>query len=270
MTMDWIKKISILCVLIILCLDFTVGASEDHNWVQLNRSTDTILKYVKDYHYEEALELLDKFSDDFLQLDRDENDLTMTQLQVITETYGDAVEAVKKTSLPHEIRVQQVYKLRLLTDVFSNNHEPLWKNTEPQFQNELSKMMETISTDSSPEETNITRLIAYYKTVEPSWRVSLPDSQFQRLHSQVVFLKRMSEGAPSKVEWEKHITLLQQSFTEVFEGKNVEEDTDPSLYWFIITVSSAVFSALTYAGWKKYVGQKTRNKNSPIRKSERG
>ncbi|WP_078576849.1 sporulation protein YpjB [Salipaludibacillus agaradhaerens] len=270
MTMDWMKKISILCVLIILCLDFTVGASEDHNWVQLNRSTDTILKYVKDYHYEEALELLEKFSDDFLQLERDENDLTMTQLQVITETYEDAVEAVKRTSLPHEKRVQQVYKLRLLTDVFLNNHEPLWKQTEPLFQNELSKMLEDISNESFPEETNITRLIAYYKTVEPAWHVSLSDSQFQRLHSQVVFLKKMSEGTPSKTEWERHIELLQQSFTEVFEGNNVEEDTDPSLYWFIITVSSAIFSGLTYAGWKKYVGHKDRKKHMSNRKSERG
>ncbi|UTR14651.1 sporulation protein YpjB [Salipaludibacillus sp. LMS25] len=270
MTIDWMKKISILCVLIILCLDFTVGANQDHNWVQLNRSTDTILKYVKDYHYEEALQQLENFSDEFLQLERDENDLTMTELQVITATYEDAVKAVKRTSLSHEARVREVYKLRLLTDVFSNHSAPLWQQTEPLFQNELSKMSESVSTESSPQETNITRLIAYYKTVEPAWRVSLSDSQFQRLHSQVVFLKKMSEGTPSKAEWKKHIALLQDSFSEVFEGKNVEEDTDPSLYWFIITVSSAVFSGLTYAGWKKYAGHKARKKYTSNQKSERG
>ncbi|MCE7792155.1 sporulation protein YpjB [Salipaludibacillus sp. CUR1] len=257
MMTGWWKLVT--CALIIF-FSFS-GTNEGHaegkeGWSELNRSSDTILQYVKEQHYEEAANIMETFSEKFLKVSAAEQGLSMREMQTITSAYDDTLSAVKSASMPHEERVMKTYKLRLLMDVYADSYEPLWQKMKDPLFNELHGMRMSIEENGNPYTQQTDVFLAYYGTVEPAWSVALEASQYQKINSQMQFLRKMAAGEPSKKDWERHMDVLEEALIEIFEGKMEDEVTDPSFYWLIITVSGAVFSCLTYAGWKKYRANK--------------
>ncbi|WP_280768205.1 sporulation protein YpjB [Salipaludibacillus daqingensis] len=250
---------SILTMMLLLIV-FT-GASnaygeEEKHWSELNQKSDTILQYVKQHHYDEAAEMLDHFGELFLKIDRTKYELTMNELQVITSTYDEAVHAVKSASLSHRERIFHAYQLRLLMDIYVNEDDPLWlKLKEPM----LSSLNELLTSKQGTTELSVKKVnhfLSYYETAKPTWKVSLSPQRLQRIDSQIEYLKKMmDEGDVSQQEWDQHMERIEKELLVIFAGEGTEKESDPSLYWLIITISGAIFSSLSYVGWKKYRAQ---------------
>ncbi|PYZ94531.1 hypothetical protein CR194_03075 [Salipaludibacillus keqinensis] len=251
----WLLIVTILFALLIAAS--TVNSASEERWTELNHTSDTILQYVKQQHYQEASDLLDTFAQEFLQTNANELGLTMRELQILTETFDEAVYAVTNTALTHNQRVSLVYKLRLLTDVYVHSEEPLWHNMKTSLLTSLKQMQPEDKSNLEVSHEDINEFIAYYDTVKPAWSVALSQEQFQRIHSQVQYLLQMRNQNVSLQEWSQHLERIEQELFHIFDGVDEDEVTDPSFYWLIITVSSAIFSSLSYVGWKKYKGHKT-------------
>ncbi|MDG5787576.1 sporulation protein YpjB [Evansella sp. AB-P1] len=260
------RFLKILIILSILTVtSFHIGQAEEVEgqkdiWRELNHTTDTILRYVKEGHYEEAKQLLNDFSEQFLTIRASEHNLSMSELHVITAAYEDVLEATTNVSLSHEARVQKASKLRILVDVYDASHEPLWKQTRGSLFNPLEQMEEMIKSGNPQAfQRELNRFLDNYETVRPAWSVDLPYESYQKMDSQVQFLKKYRNDSLNKEVILKHLTIMQGQLTEIFDGEQ-DEVSDPSLIWVMLTIGGSILLSLTYAGWKIYRADKEKEK----------
>ncbi|RKL67569.1 hypothetical protein CR203_09470 [Salipaludibacillus neizhouensis] len=247
--------------------DGRVSGNTNDGWTELNHQSDTILKYVKQEHYEEASKILEGFSEHFLEMLNEEK-LTMKELQVITMSYDDALEAVKSTSLSKAKRIQLVYELRLLMDAYMKHEDPLWKEMEEPLLLSLQSLhISSDEADLKAIESPLRSFIGHYNTVQPALTVALEETNLQILHSQVKYLVLMTNDSIKPNEWNAHLEKIEAQLVVIFDE---EESTlaDPSLYWLIITMSSAILSTLSYVGFKKFRGHKQEVVNKKNRRRD--
>lgn len=231
--------------------DGRVSGDTNDRWYELNRQSDTILKYVKQEHYEEASKILEGFSEEFLEMLNEEN-LTMKELQMITMSYDDALEAVRSTTLPHAKRVQLVYELRLLMDAYMEHEGPLWKEMKDPLLLSLEELhISSEAADPKQIDLKLRSFIGHYNTVQPALTVALDQTNLEILHSQIQYLVLMRNESIKPSEWNSHLEKIHAQLILIFDEKE-STLTDPTLYWLIITMSSAVFSTLSYVGFKRY------------------
>ncbi|SDY87843.1 sporulation protein YpjB [Evansella caseinilytica] len=254
---------AIILLFIMMIWPLTIAAAEDEDngmklWRDLNQTTDSILRYVKEGYLEEAQQLFHQFSEQFLSIRASDYDLSMKELQVITAVFDEAEEAVISVSLSHEDRINKVYKLRLLVDVYEATYEPLWKKTENTLMTPLKKMALAVEEENPTAfQAEYHQFIQHYEMVRPGWSVSLPDELYQQIDSQVKYLQQLRPDIQNKATITNHIHVMEEQLKAIYEGKQ-DEVSDPSLIWVIITIGGAIVLVLTYAGWKKYRGEKDR------------
>lgn len=251
----WLASFLVIFSVLFYINNGQVSGEDNEGWSELNQKSDTILQYVKQQHYEEAAQILEGFSEEFLQL-LEEEKLTMKELQVITMTYDDALQAVKSASLPHEKRVQLVYELRLLMDVYMKHEAPLWKNMDQPLLSSLEKLR--ISAEAEPEQLvgKLQAFVGHYQTVQPALSIAVEQTNFQILQSQIQYLISMSHEPIEPSKWNDHLDKIETQLLLVFADES-SSAADPSLYWVIITITSAVLSTLSYVGWRKYRAYKS-------------
>ncbi|WP_416149732.1 sporulation protein YpjB [Salipaludibacillus sp. HK11] len=260
--------LTIMFILMMIAGSLSTSAEEQDYWSDLNHKSEAILRYVKEQHYEEAAELLDNFAETFLQINRADHDLTMTELQVITEAYDEAVYAVKSTSLSQRDRILHVYRLRLLTDVYVARQEPLWHQLKEPLLDALNELNTVKQGTTEVSEKKVNNFISYYETVKPVWNVTLPPERVQKIDSQIQYIHEMTNRSVTQQEWVQHIERVEAELIAIFSGEDVDEESDPSFYWLIITISSAIFSSLSYVGWRKYNAHKAARLNKKKRQNE--
>lgn len=234
----------------------------DHTqlWRELNQTSDKILNFLREGRYEEANELLNYFSEQFLQIRAADYHLTMRELQVITTTFEEVREATVNISMAGKERIKRGTKLRLLVDVYDESIEPLWKKTKETVITPLKKMEMAIEEDNIQQfRDELSNFIEQYEMVRPAWSVGLPIVTYQQADAQVQYLLQIQRNPVSKKELLAHLFLMEKHFTNIYEG--VEDDTsDPQVIWVILTIGGAIVLALSYTAWKKYRAEKQQEK----------
>ncbi|UCZ54798.1 sporulation protein YpjB [Bacillus shivajii] len=247
-----------------------ITASDDYSqsWRELNQTSDKILQYVREGHYEEAHQLLDVFSDEFMTLQASgHNNLSMRDLNVITSVYEDVEGATVQASLSHNERVNAATKLRLLVDVYETSHQPLWLKTKNPVFDSLQTVKVAASTGEGNVQKKLNRFLSRYEVVRPAWSVSLQSEKYTQLESQIQFLNHLRERGASSEEFIDHLNAIELQLSTIFEEKE-DEVSDPQLIWVMITIGGAIIAVLSYAGWKKYKGE--REKELERKKMRRG
>ncbi|MCD8510715.1 MAG: sporulation protein YpjB [Bacillus sp. (in: Bacteria)] len=243
-----------------------VAERENNIWRELNQTSDTILRYVKEGHYEEAKKLLEHFSDQFLEIRASEHRLSMRELQTITAVYNEALEAVVSVSLAHDDRVEKAWKLRLLVDVYDASYKELWQNTKNSLVSPVKNMQKAVEEENSrkfQDEMNI--FMKNYEMVRPAWSVRLPVETYQKVDSQVKFLQQLRGKKLDDPDITRHLDTLETQLIFIYDGGE-EDSSDPSLIWVMLTIGGAIVMALSYAGWKKYWGEKEKEREMKRRK----
>lgn len=239
---------------------------ENNIWRELNQTSDTILRYVKEGHYEEAKKLLEHFSEQFLQIRASEHRLSMRELQTITAVYNEALEAVVSVSLSHDDRVQKATKLRLLVDVYDASYKELWLNTKNSLLTPVKNMAKAVDEGNSRKfQDDMSEFVKNYEMVRPAWSVRLPIETYQKVDSQVKFLQQFRGKNLDDPAIARHLNTLESQLLLIYEGGE-EDSSDPSLIWVMLTIGGAIVLALSYAGWKKYWGEKEKEREIKRRK----
>ncbi|QOY35829.1 sporulation protein YpjB [Anaerobacillus isosaccharinicus] len=257
------KKMLTLICLFFLVISTSVHAEKDldqKEWRQLNQTADKVLQLVKEEKYSEAKQLMDFFSKQFLAIRYDDQNLSMTQLRLITTSYEKAMGAVTSASASHEERVLAVSEFRLVIDALVSEHHPLWKNTETQVMNYFAKMREAISSDDSNSfQHHFNGFLQRYAVIRPAIMIDLLPHQFQRIDSHVRYVERYRATIISDKEKAKQLKIMEEDFAKLYKGFE-EDQADPSLWWVILSIGGTILLSLSYVGYKKYKGEKNKMK----------
>ncbi|RXJ03968.1 sporulation protein YpjB [Anaerobacillus alkaliphilus] len=255
-------------MLVFICLFFLVFSTSVHaekdveqkDWQHLNKTADKILQLVKEEKYSEAKQVMDFFSKQFLAIRYDDQNLSMTHLRLITTSYEKAMGAVTSAGASHEERVLAVSEFRLVIDALVSEHHPLWKNTETQVMNYFAKMREAVSSgDNNAFQHHFNGFLQRYAVIRPAIMIDLLPHQFQRIDSHVKFVERYRATIINDEDKSKHLKLMEEDFANLYKGFE-EDQADPSLWWVILSIGGTILMSLSYVGYRKYKGEKSKVK----------
>ncbi|GAE25057.1 hypothetical protein JCM9140_1027 [Halalkalibacter wakoensis JCM 9140] len=251
----------IMAMVAVLVFIFPVSMKADetpsqHTWKELNHISDQILQLVKQENYDEAKQMLDYFSVSFLDIDFQEEGVTMTSLRTVTGSFESAVDAVTAIDMAVDQRVYKVTAFRLAVDALSSEHHPLWLQTEKSVMNALASMKEAYSDgENQAYQHRFNEFLRHYEMIRPALFINLEPQQLQKIDSQVTFLERMRSESVDQDKVISHIELMESEWGNLYQ--RVKEDAaDPSLWWVMFTIGGMITMSLSYVGYRKYKAEK--------------
>ncbi|MDT8859992.1 sporulation protein YpjB [Alkalihalobacillus sp. MEB130] len=251
----------IMAVVAVLVFSFPISIKADettslHTWKELNHTSDQILQLVKQEQYEEAKQLLDYFSVSFLDIDFQQEGITMTSLRTVTGSFEGAVEAVTSIDMPLDKRIYQVTAFRLAVDALSSEHHPLWLHTEKSVMQSLETMKSSMTEgDNQAYQHRFNEFLRHYNMIRPALLINIEPQELQRIDSQVTYLERMRSENLDQDNVVSHIEVMEAEWTNLY-NRVKEDSADPSLWWVMFTIGGMITMSLSYVGYKKYKAEK--------------
>ncbi|WP_332693284.1 sporulation protein YpjB [Halalkalibacter lacteus] len=251
--------IMVMVAVIVLSFPMSIQADETtslHTWKELNHTSDQILQLVKQEKFEEAKQLLDYFSVMFLEVDFQEEKITMSSLRTVTGSFEHAVEAVTAIDMPFDQRIYNVTAFRLAVDALSSEHHPLWLHTEKSVMNSLANMKITIvAEDSQGFQHRFNEFLRHYDMIRPALFIDIEPQHLQKIDSQITYLERLRSGNVDKDKVTPHLEVMETEWTNLY-SREKEDSADPSLWWVMFTIGGMITMSLSYVGYKKYKAEK--------------
>lgn len=232
------------------------GSSEqsDHQLVKL---TKDILMLSKQQRYEDAVNLLQHFSEEFLQSTELKNKLSMDELKLVSTGYSEAKDALKAASMDVDERNNAVLSFHLLIDAIYSEHQPLWRKMDNRIISPLDRMKKAVSKGEKENfELSFSEFKANYQQIKPALLVDLKEDQITRLDSYLMYLDQYEATLlEDKDKTIQHVSLMKEEFLILFD-QSEKESADLSIPWLILTVGGVIVSTLIYVGWIKYKAER--------------
>ncbi|WP_209122613.1 sporulation protein YpjB [Alkalihalobacillus sp. BA299] len=250
----------IISILILSMPSYSYATEHKEYWSSLNDTSDKVLQLVKQEKYEEAKQLLDYFSKQFLSIDHQQSSLSMSDLQIITKSFERAMESVTAVSMNHVERVRLATEFRLVVDALASPHHPLWLSSEQSIMKSLNELKGTMQQkDAQAFRHKVNEFLRLYQMIRPALLVSVEGEQVQKIESLVQFMDRYGTDMIHDTSMQKQLFVMEKEFQNLYQ--QVKEDSaDPSLIWVMLTIGGMIIMSLSYVGWKKYRAEKRRVK----------
>lgn len=249
-----IRKILLPMIFFYLFIPQMTYANNNEAWTYLDKMTDQALMLTKQQKYVEAKQKLETFSNQFIKTYPKENHITMNDLRVISISTIEAINALTAVSLEHQERVRKVTRLRLALDALHSDHQPLWKGMEQEVLASFEQMKNAaLDNDNETFKLQFNSFSMNIDTIYPSLVIALDPDIISRLDSHIRFLATYDRV--TKQNKEEHLKIMEKDMYKLF-GKTIEDVTDPSLIWVMITTGSIILAALLYVSLKKYTAEK--------------
>lgn len=259
------RRFVIVLIVLLFLLPEIIMAKTLNGWKNLDQISDDALQLVKSERYVYAKQMLEYFSNEFLELNVREHPFTMDELRIITISHENALQAVTSTNMKFEERVRQVTQFRLVVDAIYSEHEPLWSEMENSIMTTFNQMKSTIENGNSQEfHHQLNLFLSKYEMIHPSLKLDVSPEKMQKLDAHIHFLDNFKyESVNQKVRIQQ-ITTMETDLKTLFDGVN-DDEADPSLIWVMISTGSFILLTLSYVGWRKYNGDRERrqSKNEP-------
>ncbi|WP_100407230.1 sporulation protein YpjB [Bacillus solitudinis] len=228
----------------------------NHTWKELNHRSDQILQLVKQEKYEEAKQLLEFFSKSFMEMDFQQQGITMTALRTVTLAFEQAEAAVTSADESTNERIYKVTSFRLAVDALSSEHHPLWLHSEKSINQTFTTMKAAVQdNDRQAFAHRLNEFLRHYQVIRPALLIDIEPQQLQRIESQVTYLERLSKENNANEKVTMHLDLMVSEFADLYE--RVKEDSaDPSLLWVMFTIGGMIVFSLSYVGYRKYKAEK--------------
>ncbi|MGP7816049.1 sporulation protein YpjB [Niallia sp. 01092] len=249
-------------LVLLLPISISVYADTDQNAPidELDTLSDEALQLVKSERYEDAKKILDYFSNQFSDITVKQNPFTMDELRIVTVAHDEAVEATTNTTMNVEERISAVTKFRLVVDAISSGQQPLWTQMKDPVMTTYNEMKEAAENgDKQVFEEKMNSFLSLYDIIYPSLKLDVATEQFQKLNALVQFIDTYRLQVFSNSDQQEELITLQSELQNVF-NQVYEDETDPSLWWMIISTGSIIILTLSYVGWRKYAGDKAEKK----------
>lgn len=256
------KKFSVLCVLVLLIFSSIMhGQSKeiDESQNELNQMADQALQLVKQQKYAEAKTVIERFSDRFLKK-ISEKHWSIKEITPIIHTYDQAREAVTKVTMEHEQRVHQLTKFRLAVDTLISHHQPLWNETKTVVMSPLEESLEALQEQNQQQfDHYVNEFLSKYDLIRPSLIIDLSETEMQKLESYVQYLDQQRNELFTQPKSVNQLRDIIEVFHALYEPNN-DDTFSYSLIEVIGIVGSIIIVTFIYVGWRKYKGEKEKQK----------
>ena len=105
--------------------------------------------------------------------------------------------------------------------------------------------------DSVAFQEELNRLLAIYNILYPSLKIDVTPEKFQQVDAHLKFIDQYRPQVFSDSSKQKDIADLEGQLRDIFDEAE-KDDTDPSLWWVIISTGSIILMTLSYVGYRKY------------------
>lgn len=251
----------LLLAIVMMLVPITAKAEVQTPMDKLDDISDEALQMVKYQRYEDAKKLLDYFSDQFNSISIKEKPLSMDELRIVMTSRDEAVEAAVSTNMKYEERMNKLTKFRLVIDALATSHQPLWTAMEDQIMTSFHQAKQAAyNGDTSHFHSNFNHFLSLYNIIYPSMKIDVPVENIQKIDAEINFIDEYRTQVVTNPKSQVELDHLETDLKSLFE--NIDEDqTDPSIWWVIISTGSIIIMTLSYVGWKKYQGEKEMRKD---------
>jgi sporulation protein YpjB len=228
---------------------------------KLDNISDEALQMVRIHRYEEAKRLLKHFEGEFLSEPGNGYFFSMDELRILTNAYDEAVEAAASATMEHKERLDKVTKFRLVIDALLSNHQPLWTELEEPIMNVFNGMKEAAENGNKEDyQAHLDSFLSLYHLIYPSLKIDVTPERIHQLNVRVNYIGHYSPEILSAAASQDQLAALEADLKNIFDNMT-EDETDPSLWWVIISTGSIIIVTLSYVGWKKYKAERERRRN---------
>ncbi|WP_110927628.1 sporulation protein YpjB [Bacillus massiliglaciei] len=252
------------CLLLIILLLFIgaetpVYANTSSGLVKLDEISDKALEMAKLKRYDDSEKMLKYFSLLFLEIKADHTAMNMDELRIISAAHQEALDAVADTARPDTEKINAVTKFRLAVDALESSHQPLWTEMEDRMMAAFNQTEDALQKKDTEElQTSLSDLLNQYELIYPSLKVDLSKETIQQLDTRIQFLHKYRPQLMDDKNGQKEMAQLHSDFQVIFDEMGKDE-TDPSLWWVIISTGSIIIMTLSYVGWRKYNGDQRKD-----------
>lgn len=254
------KNTLYLFLIIFICQTSIAFASEDdQNWNKANEIAEHVLQLGKQKKYEEAKKVIANFSEIFLKNAAEKN-LTMEEMKMVIYSYEQAESALTSIKMNDEERLNKLLQFRLTVNAVTNEHHPLWKDTETFVLEPLNKAISAYKAGERIQfQMHLNNFLSKYEVIRPSLVISLPEHEFERYDSYINYLEHYRNKIGDSPEKNKQLSEIQREFQLLFQNDK-HSSAEPGLLGLIYAIGSIIGITLIYVGWRKYKGDKQKKK----------
>lgn len=243
-------------------------ASIEEDTEGLDKLADQSLQFAKVERREEAEKLLLLFSDRFMQLATEGHPYSMDEINIITVAEEEALKALRNEEKTTDEVVNELTRFRLAVDAIHNGKYPLWTGMKNSLMTSISQTKSAIEKqDSVAFQKELNHFLSLYNILYPAIKVDVTPERFQSVDAHVKYIDQYRPQVFSDQSKRKEFNKLEGQLKDMFNEME-EDDTDPSLWWVIISTGSIIIMTLSYVGWKKFKGNRekvlTKKKNTNI------
>lgn len=254
-------KVAIFVFMIFILTPATLLANHHISSIEkLDQISNEALQMVKSSRYEDARKLLEYFSDEFLTYTMENHSFSIDEARIVTLVNNEAIEAMGNGSMNHDERINQVTKFRLVMDAITSTHQPLWTEMETPMMTVFGGMKEAaIAGETEKFHSHLNSFLSLYEVIYPSMKLDTPIQMVQKIDAGIHFIDEYRSDILSKEASQQELEELESDLKKLFDEMS-EDEADPSLWWVIITTGSIIIVTLSYVGWRKYKGDKERER----------
>lgn len=257
--MKW--KVAVFLIMMLILAPITILANHHISSIEkLEQISDEALQMVKSSRYEEAKKLLEYFSDQFIAYTMENHGFSIDETRIVTLANNEAIEAVANGTMNHDERINRVTKFRLVMDAVSSTNQPLWTEMEGPIMSVFGGMKEAaISGNTEQFHSHLNSFLALYEVIYPSMKLDMPVQTIQKIDARIHYIDEYRPQVLKDKASQQELETLENDLKNLFEQMS-EDEADPSLWWVIITTGSIIIVTLSYVGWRKYKGDKEKER----------
>ena len=245
----------LLLAMVLLFAPITVNAKQETKMERLDNISDEALQMVKFHRYDDAKKLLDYFTAQFTSITGKEQPLTMDELRIVRQSRDEAVEAAASTDMKYEERMNKVTKFRLVVDAIATSHQPLWTAMEDQIMSAFEQAKDAAKNrDAEHFHSSFNKFLSLYNVIYPSMKIDVPVENIQKIDTRITFIDEYRSQVVNDPKSQQELVSLETDLKSLFDNMD-EDQTDPSIWWVIISTGSIIIMTLSYVGWRKYKGE---------------
>lgn len=251
----------IVIMLVFLYTNIVQANQNDVSSLQkLERLADYVLELSKAKRYEEAGRALSNFEDELLLKMESRLLIDIDEWRIFQMVVEEARHALSNEESTDDEISAAMAKFRLTFDAIITVHEPLWVQMDKQVLEAFhSVKLAASGNDPLRFRNQFQAFLMLYNIIYPSLVIDLSGETLKKVDGKINHISNHLNLFLSSDSKHEDLKELEVELEKLFE--RVEEDeADPSLWWVIISTGGIIILSLIYTGWRKYKGEREKQR----------
>lgn len=253
------RRTILFLVIIFIFIPVSTGFAKTEQLATLDSLADNALQLVKVGRIDDAKKVVEQIGA-ILQEDDDVGSVSADEWRMIHLTYREVSEMFAQDEVAIEPLQENLTKFRLVVDAAMTDYDPLWLGMESFVSDTVEAAIAAYHSGDQVEFKNqLNTFFHIYDLLYPSIVIDVPVEKVQRVDAYVQYVKTNTDYLLTNDEAVVELVALEEEVRSLFDDTE-EDEADPSLWWVIITTGGIIVATLSYAGFRKYIGEKEKKR----------